>query len=172
MNPEISRVKDLLFEEMELALATTCSLLPMIREDQWDYRPRDDMRSLIELARHLAHVPAQELAILQEQSKEQVGKLVMSISRLRDAEALSEVMRDGVLALKEYMNSLDEKELLYRSTAPFFAKHQPVVQFKWLMEITTHLYHHRGQMFTYMKQLGIPVSMRDLYGPASNSWTL
>ena len=172
MNMEISRIKDLLFEEMELALTTTCSLLSMIKEDQWEYRPHENMRSLIELARHLVHVPAQELAILQEQSMEQVRSLVISILHLRDAAALSDVMHQGVAALKEYMNSLDEAELLYKSTAPFFAKHQPSVQIKWLMEITTHLYHHRGQMFTYMKQLGIPASMRDLYGPASNSWTL
>jgi uncharacterized damage-inducible protein DinB len=172
MNMEISRIKDLLFEEMELALTTTCSLLSMIKEDQWEYRPHENMRSLIELARHLVHVPAQELAILQEQSMEQVRSLVISIMHLRDAAALSDVMHQGVAALKEYMNSLDEAELLYKSTAPFFAKHQPSVQIKWLMEITTHLYHHRGQMFTYMKQLGIPASMRDLYGPASNSWTL
>ncbi|MBD0382582.1 DinB family protein [Paenibacillus sedimenti] len=172
MNLEIFRIKDLLFEEMELALTTTCSLLSLIKEDQWEYRPNENMRSLIELARHLVHVPAQELAILQEQSMEQVRSLVISVMHLKDAAALSDVMHRGVAALKDYMNSLDETELLYKSTAPFFAKHQPAVQFKWLMEITTHLYHHRGQMFTYMKQLDLPVSMRDLYGPVSDSWTL
>ena len=121
MNMEISRIKDLLFEEMELALTTTCSLLSMIKEDQWEYRPHENMRSLIELACHLVHVPAQELAILQEQSMEQVRSLVISIMHLRDAAALSDVMHQGVAALKEYMNSLDEAELLYKSTAPFLA---------------------------------------------------
>lgn len=172
MNPEVSRIKDLLFEEMELALTTTASLLFMIEEKHWEYRPRENMRSLIELARHLVQVPEQELAILQEQPMEQVRSLVMSVMHVKDAAALSEVMHRGVSALKDYMNNLDEADLLHKSTAPFFAKYQPSVQVKWLIEITTHIYHHRGQMFTYMKQLGIPVSMYDLYGPASKSWTL
>jgi uncharacterized damage-inducible protein DinB len=98
---------------MDLAHITTCSLLSIIKEEQWEYRPRDNMRSLIELARHLVHVPALELAILREQSKEQVRGLVISV-----------------------------------------------------------MHHHRGQLFTYMKQLDIPISMFDLYGPASNSWKL
>jgi len=131
------------------------------------------MRSLIELARHLATVPKQEQLILQEQSMDEVRQSVgASIMQLHDADALSSAMRSGVQTLKSYMTSLDEASFLYRETAPFFAKHQPAPQVKWLIEITTHLYHHRGQMFTYMKQLGLPVSMYDLYGPASDSWTL
>lgn len=172
MNQNISHIKELLFQEMELALTTTNALLSIIKEEQWDYRPGENMRSLLELARHLVHVPALELAILQEKSKEEVRNLAMSVMHLRDAASLSDVMHRGFHGLKSYMNSLDENELLYKSTAPFFAEHQPAVQIKWLMEITTHVYHHRGQMFTYMKQLGLPVSMLDLYGPASNSWTL
>lgn len=173
MNQAIVHIRDLLFDEMELAVSTSCALFAKIAEDQWDYRPLEGMRSLIELARHLAVVPKQELAILQEQSKEEVRRMVgASIATLRDADTLSNAMRSGVQALKSYMTSLDEADFLYRETAPFFAKHQPAAQVKWLIEITTHLYHHRGQMFTYMKQIGIPVSMFDLYGPASDSWTL
>jgi uncharacterized damage-inducible protein DinB len=130
------------------------------------------MRSLVELARHLVNVPAQELAILQEWPMEEVRQLPQLVANVRGAESLANVMHGGVQALKAYMTSLDEADFLYKKTAPFFAKHQPAAQVKWLIEITTHLYHHRGQMFTYMKQLGIPVSMLDLYGPASDTWTL
>jgi len=34
----------------------------------------------------------------------------------------------------------------------------------WLLDIITHSYHHRAQLFTYLKQLGLPVDMATLYG--------
>ncbi|MCZ8518505.1 MULTISPECIES: DinB family protein [Paenibacillus] len=172
MNKDMSHVQDLLFDEMELALSTTCGLIAKIKEDQWEFRPQEGMMSLIELVRHLVQVPALELAILQEKPEEEIRNLAMTIMHLRDAASLSDVMHRGVQELKRYMISLDEKDFLYKTTAPFFAKHHPVAQAKWLIEITTHLFHHRAQMFTYMKQLGLPVSMLDLYGPQSDSWTI
>lgn len=172
MNANVSHIRDLLFDEMELALTTSCALFAKIQPEQWDFRPHESMRSVVELAQHLATVPAVELAILQELPMEEAGKVAGSVGHLRDAGSLSEVMHSGVQALKSYMTSLDEADFLYKGTAPFFAKHHPVVQVKWLIEITTHLYHHRGQLFTYMKQLGLPVSMRDLYGKAADTWTI
>ncbi|UUZ81253.1 DinB family protein [Paenibacillus sp. P26] len=172
MNKDISHIRDLLFDEMGLVLTTTCELISKIKDDQWDFRPHPNMRSLIELAQHLVQVPELELAILQEKPKEEIRNLPIRVTSLRDPAALSDVMHQGVQSLKGYMTSLNETDLLYKKTAPFFSKQHPVEQVKWLMEITTHLYHHRGQLFTYMKQLGIPVSMLDLYGSASDSWTL
>ncbi|WP_248924971.1 DinB family protein [Paenibacillus hamazuiensis] len=172
MNENISHIRDRLFDEMELALTTSCVLFAKIQPDQWDVRPHENMRSLSELTQHLAIVPAMELAILQERPMEETRKIAVSAVHLRDADSLSEVMRSGVQALTRYMASLDEGDFLYKGTAPFFAKNHPVTQVKWLIEITTHLYHHRGQLYTYMKQFGLPVSMRDLYGPAADSWTL
>jgi len=169
MNKDISHIRELLFVEMELAVSTTIKLIEKIGDDQRDFRPHDSMWSLIELVRHLVQVPALELAILQEKNKEDVRNLTKTIMHLREVASLSDVVYSGFQELKMHMKTLDETDFLYKGTAPFFAKDQPAVQVKWLIEIMTHIYHHRGQMFTYMKQLGIPVTMYDLYGSASES---
>ncbi|MFC3781910.1 DinB family protein [Bacillus chungangensis] len=38
-----------------------------------------------------------------------------------------------------------------------------MTQARWLTETVTHLFHHRTQFFTYLKQTGRDVSMDNLY---------
>ncbi|SIT09231.1 DinB family protein [Kroppenstedtia eburnea] len=51
---------------------------------------------------------------------------------------------------------------LRRETRPFYADHA-LTQAKWLTEIVTHIFHHRAQLLNYLKELGHPVNMFDLY---------
>lgn len=80
-----------------------------------------------------------------------------------DPEKLCEWMEEGFQSLCDYMRGLDEESFLTRRTKPFYADHGST-QAKWLVEIVTHVYHHRAQLFQYLKQLGHPVNMFDLYG--------
>lgn len=155
-------MRDLLLQELELAVRTTRELLKKIKVDEWSYRPADKMRTLQELAHHLVLVPASDLAILQEHSEEQVHKLDEEIAGITDAAVLGEAMDRGLQQLRTYMNGLTENELLTLKTKPFYLDHAST-QAKWLVEITTHAFHHRAQLFNYLKQLGHPVTMFELY---------
>ena len=33
----------------------------------------------------------------------------------------------------------------------------------WLLELVTHIYHHRGQLYAYLKMMGVPVDVEHLY---------
>jgi uncharacterized damage-inducible protein DinB len=60
---------------------------------------------------------------------------------------------------------LSEEEFLEKVTKPFYFPEEEKghTQAKWLVEITTHAFHHRGQFFNYLKELGYEVNMFDLY---------
>ncbi|WP_409345655.1 DinB family protein [Paenibacillus sp. MBLB4367] len=155
-------MRDLLIEEIGTAVRTTIKLFAKIGQEDWVYRPHPNTRTLNELAIHLALVPATDLAILQEQPEASIRRIEHALAGASDAKTLSDAMESGLEALKQYMFSLDAETLLTKSTKPFYLDHA-ATQAKWLVEITTHVHHHRAQLFQYLKQLGYPVSMFDLY---------
>lgn len=155
-------MRELLLEELGVGVRTTKKLLKRVKPGEWDFRPADNMRSLGELANHLVQIPLIDLAILQEKSEEEVRRMEAEHTA-SDPEELCELMERGFQLLCDYMRSLEEEAFLTRTTRPFYAEHGST-QAKWLIEIVTHIYHHRAQLFQYLKQLGHPVNMFDLYG--------
>ncbi|MEJ8548357.1 DinB family protein [Brevibacillus borstelensis] len=158
----VNEIKGLLFEELELIVRTTSNLIRRIGQDQWEYKPADQMRTVRELVEHLAAVPSVDLLILQEEPQEVIRHREAEISKLSDPEKLIEQMTTGLDDLKAYMQGLSDEEFLQKKTKPFYLEHGSV-QAKWLIEIVTHAQHHRGQLFTYLKLLGHDVNMFDLY---------
>ncbi|NMO95098.1 DinB family protein [Paenibacillus lemnae] len=156
-------MKKLLFEELELIVRTTSNLMTKIKAEDWEYRPAANMRSLEELAQHLAGVPSVDLEILHEKSEPDIRALEREINEAgRDADKLIGWLRRGTDDLKAYMESLSDEDFLNKQTKPFYLDHGPV-QAKWLIEIVTHAQHHRAQLFNYLKAQGYDINMFDLY---------
>jgi len=154
-------MQNLLFQELELAIRTTKSLLMKIQPGQWDYRPHENMRSLLELCNHLAEVPSVDLAIMQEKTADEVKKIENGLTS-SDPQKLCNVMDAGYQALHDYLATLSESDFMEKITTPFYGDHG-FTQAKWLIEVVTHVFHHRSQLFTYLKQLNVSVNMFDLY---------
>lgn len=135
-------------------------LFGLIPADQLEYRPRENMRTLMELANHLAQVPAVDLAILQGKSQEEVRELERRLTRATPAE-LTAVWQEGVQAVAGYFAALTPEQFLTLEGEAFYGHAAPMHE--WLLEIITHSYHHRSQVFTYLKIMGLPVDMFTLY---------
>lgn len=158
----LQEMKSLLYDELELIVRTSCALMDKIKPEDLAYRPADNMRTLRELAEHLAAVPDVDLLILQEGTEEQVRALEAEFSKENGMQGLTERMRGGLARLRAYMDGLSDEAFLQRKTRPFYLEHAST-QAKWLVEIVTHAQHHRGQLFTYLKIRGYEVNMFDLY---------
>jgi uncharacterized damage-inducible protein DinB len=158
----VNEIKGLLFEELELIVRTTSNLIRRIEQDQWEYKPTDQMRTLRELVEHLVAIPSVDLLILKENPQEVIRQLESEISALSAPEELIEQMTSGLDDLKDYMQGLSDEDFLQKKTTPFYLENGSV-QAKWLIEIATHAQHHRSQLFTYLKLLGHDVNMFDLY---------
>ncbi|CAM3293637.1 DinB family protein [Brevibacillus invocatus] len=155
-------MKKYLFEELALITNTTAGLIRKISAEDWTYRPRENMRCLLELVQHLVAIPAVDLLILQEKSQDEVRSLEDVFARDRDPESLINRMTQDLDELKAYMEALSDEDFLYKKTTPFYLPHG-TEQAKWLIEIVTHAQHHRAQLFTYLKTKGYDVNMFDLY---------
>jgi uncharacterized damage-inducible protein DinB len=155
-------IRDHLLHELEHGVRTSKGLIERINPEQWGYKPKENMRSLQEITHHLVMLPATDLAIMQEKYGPEFEAIERGIQEITDSKRLSELMQISFEQLKQYIESLSEDEFLNKATKPFYAD-QASVQVKWLIEIVTHLFHHRAQLFNYLKELGHDVNMFALY---------
>lgn len=157
-------LRETLLHELETGVRTTCHLLDKAAEnlpEWWNRSLRDRTRTLGELVNHLVQIPAIDLAILKEQSEEEVHILEATL-QADTAEDLKRTMTEGFAALRKYFAELDEDVLLNRTSKAFYAE-EGATQARWLVEILTHMFHHRAQVFTYLKTFGLAIDMFDLY---------
>ncbi|PKR77106.1 damage-inducible protein DinB [Halalkalibacillus sediminis] len=159
---EVQTMQQVLFHEIEVGVRSTQNLLLKIRDQDWDYRPHENMRSIRELVEHLISIPAVDLYILQEEPHESIKALEDKYSKLNSVDDMNVVFEDGYNKLNNYMTSLSNEEFLNKKTKAFYMENGQT-QATWLTEILTHIFHHRGQLFNYLKQLDYEVSMFDLY---------
>ncbi|HYF94655.1 MAG TPA: DinB family protein [Symbiobacteriaceae bacterium] len=135
-------------------------LYAQIPPESLGWRPRENMRTVMELANHLAQIPSIDLAIMQSATEAEIRALEGSLHRSNPAE-LVHVWRAGVGAVAEFFGALPSAEFESRIGTAFYGHAVPMSE--WLLEVITHAYHHRAQLFTYLKILGRPVDMFTLY---------
>lgn len=162
MTNAVANMRVLIIEELELGVRTSGKLIAKIRPDEWEFRSAETMRSLKELVLHLIAIPAVDLAIVQESTEAEIRRLEKEFEELNGHEAFTDAMERGLEQLKIYYDAMSDTEFLGRTSKPFYSDHG-AVQAKWLIETTTHVFHHRAQLFQYVKQLGHNVNMFDLY---------
>jgi uncharacterized damage-inducible protein DinB len=159
----VSELKSLLFEEFEHIVKSSANLIRKVSPEHWDYKPQGNMRSMLEIVHHLVSIPSVDLLIMQEKTETEIRKAEAAIAADgSDKEKLIAWMTQGTEQLKLYMNGLSDDDFLHKKTMPFYMPNGSV-QAKWLIESTTHVQHHRAQLFGYLKQLGYGVNMFDLY---------
>jgi uncharacterized damage-inducible protein DinB len=156
------QIRDHLLNELETGVRTGASLIGLIRPEDWAYRPQDNMRSLVELVHHFIQITASDLAIMQEKSEAEVGVVENSLSGIEDVEKLVATLWGNLEAYKAYIVSLSEEDLLNRSTKAFYMEHGHL-QAQWQIETLTHVFHHRSQLYNYLKQQGHELNFFMLY---------
>jgi uncharacterized damage-inducible protein DinB len=152
--------RGLLLAELERIARSCCHIIRLAEPQHFDFAPQRNMRTLHELANHLAQIPLVDLRILGGAKQDEVQELEENLRR-EDAEAWCALLREGYSEVRRYMESLTFDAFENSSGTAFYGRTQTNAQ--WLLEIITHLYHHRSQLFTYLKLLGYPVNTKTLY---------
>lgn len=156
--------RSLLLTELQFIVKNCERLLAMLKPEHAEYRPPAAegvrVRSLSELANHLAQIPQVDIALMRGLSEEEVGRLERDLYR-RDPQDMIKVMRDGHAELNRFMEQLPMAQYEAGSGTAYYGRTQTYSG--WLLEALTHMFHHRAQLFTYMKLLGYPVDTRTLY---------
>jgi uncharacterized damage-inducible protein DinB len=155
-----------LIAELEFELISTKKLLESVPADKLDWQPHAKARSLGELALHVATVPGRYLTFATE-GNTTVQALTERTHPKNKAEILESFERSVLKAneiLSKTIDSLDTKSwnLLTDNKVIFTL---PVPMFTRLL-IFNHLVHHRGQLSSYLRQLGVLIP--SIYGPSAD----
>ena len=152
--------RSLLLTELERIAANVGRMLAQLKPEHYGYSPHDGMRTLLELANHLAQIPAMDLRLLRGDKEPELARREEELTRESTAE-LGDVLREGVKDMAAYFEHLSFDDYENGSGTAYFGRTQTNAQ--WLLEVITHMYHHRAQLFMYMKLTGYPVDTRTLY---------
>lgn len=155
-------IRNELLAELETGIRSMEGLLRKVQVKDWEYRPADNMRTLKELAKHIASIPEVDLNLWQEKDENTIQKLEAKYDQLESSAAMIEAMNNGYADYKTFMMSLSDQDFLTKKTKPFYLE-EGAIQAHWLVEEVSHFFHHRGQFFNYLKQLGYDINMFDLY---------
>ena len=152
--------RGLLLNELEWITGNCCRLFDLLKQDDYGYTPLAGTRTILELANHLCQLPQIDLRIIQGKSGVEIEELEKSLWR-EHPKAMAGVMREGADDLRKFMENLSLDDYENGSGTAYFGRTQTYC--RWLLEVVTHCYHHRAQLFMYMKLKGYDVGTRELY---------
>lgn len=152
--------RSLLLSELERIVGNCCRFFELVKAEHNAWRPREGIRSLVELANHLAQVPGVDLRIMKGTKEEELIELERKLAR-DDGTGWAAVMREGAEDLSRFVQHLSLDQFENGSGTAYYGRTQTHAQ--WLLEAITHIYHHRSQLFLYLKLNGYEVSTRTLY---------
>jgi uncharacterized damage-inducible protein DinB len=155
-----------LIAELDHELISTAKLLNLVPADKLNWQPHPKAMSLGALALHVATIPGRYLTFADERSTT-VETLTQHPSPKNKEEILQSFARSNTNAKKllENQNGIWEQNswsLTKNGTAIFTL---PLPLFTRLL-VFNHLFHHRGQLSTYLRTLNIPLP--SIYGPSAD----
>jgi uncharacterized damage-inducible protein DinB len=156
---------DGMLQELEMEAQTTRRLLERVPQDRLGWKPHDKARTLGELAMHVASVPG-GVAQLASTSPAQAPQFIDPVPA-STAELIPALDR-SIAQAKAALGGMDDATVtatwrLMNGDRELFAI--PRVAFLRSVMLN-HWYHHRGQLSTYLRQLGVPIP--SIYGPSAD----
>ncbi len=152
--------RGLLLSELDKITGNICRMLALVKPEHFGYSPQEGMRTLKQLATHLAQIPLVDFRLLRGDDEAAIVALEEQLAR-EDVDGWINLLKDGKTELTRYYERLSLDEFENNSGTAYYGRTQTNAQ--WLLEIIGHLYHHRSQLFMYLKLNRYPVGTRTLY---------
>lgn len=149
-----------LFDELQTLRRSLVKLLPEMPPHAEDWRPHEAVRTAWEVANHMVQIPAVDTAISQETSHAAIQAMERELTA-DTVEGLLAIWDRGVAEATAHFGAMEPEQFENQETTSFYGARMTAKA--WLLGIVTHTYHHRAQLFTYLKLKGRPVNMSHLY---------
>ena len=128
-------------------------------EDRLGWRPAPEFFTLFELGAHLCAAPAFTAAVLRGEADEEIFKWDVPI-RQGTADDLGRLLDEAMAACRDALARFDADAFMMAEAPSPFGAATPA---KHLLDLVTHMHHHRGQLHNYLRALGTGVSTDTLY---------
>ena len=158
---------DGLLQELEAEAETTRRVLERVPDNQLAWRPHAKARTLGELAFHVAMVPGGVAELFGGPSPAEAPQFGAD-PRPKSAAELIPELDQSIEKAKTALGGMDDATLL--ATFRLMAGDREIFAVPRVALLRSvmlnHWYHHRGQLTTYLRQLGVPIP--SIYGPSAD----
>lgn len=125
-----------------IAVRSITDMMDKLEPGDVDVKPTDNKYSIGQLLAHMSLICQADLLISDKASEEEMSTfysshILQSIDEMKEA-----LMESYVLLENRYVNYSEEE--LMQTTISYWGV--SYTRFEWLLEISSHLYHHRGQL--------------------------
>jgi uncharacterized damage-inducible protein DinB len=157
---------DGMLQELEQEAETTRRVLERVPDKQLAWRPHEKARTLGELALHVAMVPGGVAELIASPSPAQAPQFADPSPK--SASELIPALEQSIAKAKQALGGMNDAAVLatwrmMKGDRELFA----VPRVALLRSIMlNHWYHHRGQLTTYLRELGVPIP--SIYGPSAD----
>ncbi|WP_025027838.1 DinB family protein [Caldalkalibacillus mannanilyticus] len=128
--------------QIKIALAKTIEIIDKLEESDLQKKPSADKRSIGELLEHIAIICKADLLIANGATQEEMNIFYSSVTYKTRSELKNGLIQNFELLEEKYLN-YTEQELQQEITSFWGVTYS---RYEWLLEILSHIYHHRGQL--------------------------
>ncbi len=160
----MAKTVDVLLDAFEHEAKQARVVIATIKDTDMEYTPKEGMRTLQDLANHLAQIPlldpamyAREIADV-EQARAREKELYRE-----DLDGILAVLDEGINAVKQRFTGMADKEFLAKTLKPFYEKTEKNWAY-YMPEFISHIAMHKMQLWMYLKLAGVKVNMMTYYG--------
>ncbi len=156
-----------LIAELEREAATTRRVIERVPADRLDFQPHPKAMSLGQLALHVARIPG-SMSRMARQDAFDAANAKFNPDAAASVDELLPTLEASVADARSFFGELDEA----RGDAPWQLRHgekelMTLPRFTMIRSLMlNHWYHHRGQLVTYLRILG--VAAPSVYGPTAD----
>ncbi|KAA0965052.1 DinB family protein [Sporosarcina sp. ANT_H38] len=132
--------------QIRVAIDSLVELVDCLEERDLQQRSTANKRSVGELLEHIATVCRADYYIANGANREEMAAFYSTVSLTSKAEIKEALMSNYVFLQGRFME-FNDVELHMEMTSYWGATYS---RYEWLLEVMTHLYHHRGQLHTIL----------------------
>ncbi|MFW9986783.1 MAG: DinB family protein [Candidatus Odinarchaeota archaeon] len=161
----MASIIEVLLDSFELESTQARCVLNVAKDTNLKYTPKKDLRTLGELANHLAQVPLIDPSIFVGElaDVEQARAREQELKRTTIADMLA-VFDEGVESIKQRFTGMAEEEFFAKTLKPFYETGEARSWANFLPDIITHIAMHKMQLWMYLRLAGVKVDMMTYYG--------
>lgn len=158
-------IADPILMEIDQEAATTRRILERVPEDKLTWKPHPKSMSLGQLALHIAMTQG---AVAEMTLADSVEPPAFEQPEAKSRAEILEAFEASTLKAKEVLGGTDNERAM--ATWSMLKDGKPLMEIPrvgvWRAILLNHLYHHRGQLSVYLRELDVPVP--SIYGPSAD----
>ena len=159
------RISEGLLQELDQEAQTTRRVLERVPEEHLEWRPHPKAMTLGQLAMHVATIPGGVAEFAEADSKQVPDFPQPSVDSVRQ---LLPLLEESVAKARAVLGPMTDAQM--QASWRLMNGDQTIMTLPRMAFLRTvmlnHWYHHRGQLSTYLRHLG--VTLPSIYGPSAD----